>query len=181
MSCVAAVVDDGKVWMGCDSAASDGVDMVNLVTEKMFISGDYLVGTVGSLRLTQILRYRTVFPVYDEKEILDKFMATYFSDAVRVAFAHNGFAQMAADDQGMVSMGAFLVGFKGRLFRFEGDLQVLERADGFEAIGCGGPYALGALLQSAGRMEAKQRIEGALTASTHFSAHVRPPYHIYSM
>ena len=174
MSCVAAVVWNDKVWMGADSAASDGEDMVDLVAKKLFFNGDFLIGTVGSLRLTQILCYRLVIPKYDEKQSLEHFMAVEFTDAVRAAFHDNGFSLMPAPngDQPSGVVGSFLVGYNGRIFRVEGDLQFLERADKFEAIGCGSPYALGALAQSTGGPPL-ERLGAALWAATHFSAHVR--------
>ena len=173
MSCVAAVVENGKVWMGADFAASDGEDMVTLTNRKAFFNGPYLIGAVGSMRMTQLLQYKLEPPVYkDPKVPLIKFMATKFIEAVRRTFNVGGF--MAQQDEHS-STGIFLVAFKGHIFRFEGDFQVFERVDGFEAIGCGSPYALGALSVTPDD-SAKPRLEKALMAATYFSAHVRKPY-----
>lgn len=173
MSCVAAVVEDGKVWVGADSAASDGEDMVTLTNRKAFFNGPYLIGAVGSMRMTQLLQYKLEPPSYvDPKVPLIKFMATDFIEAVRRTFSVGGF--MAQQDEHS-SSGIFLVAFRGHIFRFEGNFQVFERVDGFEAIGCGSPYALGAL--SVTPLDtAKLRLEKALGAATYFSAHVRKPY-----
>ena len=62
MSCVVGVVNKGKVWMGADSAASDGEDMVSLTNHKVFFCGPLLIGCVGSIRMTQIIQYRLVVP-----------------------------------------------------------------------------------------------------------------------
>ena len=173
MSCVAAVVENGKVWMGADSAASDGEDMVTLTNRKAFFNGPYLIGAVGSMRMTQLLQYKLEPPSYvDPKVPLIKFMATDFIEAVRRTFSVGGF--MSQQDEHS-SSGIFLVAFRGHIFRFEGDFQVFERVDGFEAIGCGSPYALGALSVSTSDT-AEIRLVKALGSATYFSAHVRKPY-----
>ncbi len=173
MSCVAAVVENEKVWMGADSAASDGEDMVTLTNRKIFFNGPYLIGAVGSMRMTQLLQYKLEIPPYNDHRVhLMKFMATEVIDAVRRTFSAGGF--MPQQDEHS-SAGIFLIGFKGHIFRFEGDFQVFERVDGFEAIGCGSPYALGALSASL-LNTAEMRLTIALSSATYFSAHVRKPY-----
>ncbi len=180
MSCVVGVVNKGKVWMGADSAASDGEDMVSLTNHKVFFCGPLLIGCVGSIRMTQIIQYRLVVPPLPgsdaNKDTLDltRYMATSFVDAVQKAFRDNDFS-MIHDDHS--SEGVSLVGYQGHLFRMEGDLQIVERAEGFESIGCGSPYALGSLFETT-QDQPFERVRSALEASHHFSAHVRPPYQI---
>lgn len=180
MSCVVGVVSKGKVWMGADSAASDGEDMISLVNQKIFFNGPFLIGCVGSIRMTQLLQYKLQVPAFlgsdsnDDNFDLSRYMATVFVDSIQKVFHDNGFS-LFRDDH--TSEGVSLIGYHGHLFRMEGDLQMVERAEGYEAIGCGSPYALGTLFTKTDE-PACQRVKRALEASHHFSAHVRPPYQI---
>jgi hypothetical protein len=96
-------------------------------------------------------------------------------DAIRKAFGAGGYTVTQEDP---ASGGIFLAGIQGRVFRFENDLQVFERRGGYEAVGCGSPYALGALAVLPATMYPKDRVRTALSVSASFAAHVRPPYMI---
>jgi ATP-dependent protease HslVU (ClpYQ) peptidase subunit len=162
--------------MGADSAASDGEDMVSLTNKKIFFVGPFLMGCVGSIRMTQLIQYRLPAPQLGVGTDLSKYMATTFVDSIQRVFRDNGFSMLHDDHS---AEGITLVGFQGHLFRLEGDLQMVERAEGFEAIGCGSPYALGSLFETT-QDQPFERVRSALEASHHFSAHVRPPYTIFS-
>ena len=174
MSCVAAVVKDDIVWMGADSAASDGEDIVVLQNPKIFRNGPLLVGAVGSLRMTQLLQHRLEVPHAKAADDIMRYLTVDLMDAARKAFMAGGYS-VNHEDPG--SGGIFLVGFQGRIFRVENDLQVFERKGGYEAIGCGSPYALAALA-ALPAMHATDRLRTALAISASFAAHVRPPYMI---
>jgi hypothetical protein len=175
MSCVVGVVSEGKVWMGAVSE-----DMLSLVNRKIFFNGPLLIGCVGSIRMTQLIQYKLFVPeppsmVVGDRDLM-RYMAISFVDAVRKVFQANDFSLIHDDHS---TEGVSLIGYRGHLFRMEGDLQIVERVDGYEAIGCGSPYALGSLFES-GKETPFMRVTNALTASHHFSAHVRPPYKIMS-
>jgi ATP-dependent protease HslVU (ClpYQ) peptidase subunit len=178
MSCVVAVARGDVIWMGADSAASDGEDIVVLQNPKVFINGPLLIGAVGSLRMTQLLQHRLEVPKPDwgsDKHIM-RYMTVDLVDAIRKAFGAGGYTVTQEDP---ASGGIFLAGIQGRIFRFENDLQVFERKGGYEAVGCGSPYALGALA-TLPVMHAKEKVRMALAVSASFAAHVRPPYLIMS-
>ena len=180
MSCVVAMAKGDVVWMGADSAASDGEDIVVLQNPKVFMNGPLLIGAVGSLRMTQLLQHRLEVPRHlpqaDWGGDIMHYLTVDLVDAVRKAFGAGGYSVNQEDP---ASGGIFLVGFKGRTFRFENDLQVFERRGGYEAIGCGSPYALGALAAFP-VMHAKDKVRIALAVSATFAAHVRPPFVIVS-
>ena len=91
MSCVAAVVKDDIVWMGADSAASDGEDIVVLQNPKIFRNGPLLVGAVGSLRMTQLLQYRLEVPKAEWGNDIMRYLTVNLVDAVRKAFGAGGY------------------------------------------------------------------------------------------
>jgi ATP-dependent protease HslVU (ClpYQ) peptidase subunit len=173
MSCVAAVVENDVVWMGSDSAASDGEDIVILHNPKVFKNGPLLIGSVGSLRMTQLLQYRLEVPKAEWGNDIMRYLTVSLVDAVRKAFGAGGYS---VNHEDLGSGGIFLVGLQGRIFRIENDLQVFERRGGYEAIGCGSPYALGALALPLPEIQPADRLHRVLAISSSFAAHVRPPY-----
>jgi len=108
-------------------------------------------------------------------------MCTVFIDAVRDCFKKGGFLEKEKDVE---SGGTFLVGYRGRLFEVEDDMQVVETFDIYNAVGCGARYAKGAMaILTSGRekKDVPMLITKALEVATHFSGGVRPPYVIESV
>ena len=197
MTVIVGAVVNGKIYMGADSAGSNGyLQLTVRKDKKLFRNGPYLIGCCGSFRMTQLLRYSFQPPVCDDGEDVEQFMATRFIDAVRECFKAGGYA---AKSQEVESGGQFLVGYRGRLFQIEGDYQVGESVDGYDAVGSGADLALGAL--SATKRELDQmftdliydmpdlqnsfvvnwHIMPALQAAENHNAAVRGPFHVESL
>ena len=174
MSCVVGVVHNKEIWMGADSAASDGEDLMIVSNRKIFRKGPMIIGVVGSLRMTQLLQYKLNLPPFKYHEDIYEYMVGEFVEEVRKTFLNGGIPEHSENPE---HGGVFLVGLAGRIMRVENSLQVFERRDGFDAIGCGYPYALGSLIADH-RLPPEERIVKALARVTYFSAHVRPPYRI---
>jgi ATP-dependent protease HslVU (ClpYQ) peptidase subunit len=68
-----------------------------------------------------------------------------------------------------------LIGFADRLFEMQSDYQISEPTNGYEAVGSGAKFALGALFVTP-HLAPEMRIEQALQAATCHNAYVRPPY-----
>jgi ATP-dependent protease HslVU (ClpYQ) peptidase subunit len=100
-------------------------------------------------------------------------MCTEFIDGIRDCFKRGGFAEKYSEAE---RGGVFLVGYKNRLFKIEGDYQVGESYDDFDSCGCGESFALGALKAMSEETDAEDRVKKALEVATHFSAGVRPPF-----
>ena len=173
MTCIVGAVHANRVHIGGDSAGVAGLSLVVRADKKVFRNGDFVMGFTSSFRMGQLLRYSFVPPKRHVDSDIDKFMATDFVDAVRTCLKNGGYAEKHADAE---RAGVFLVGYAGRLFRIESDYQVGEALDGFDAIGCGGEIALGAMFATAARSP-QERIETALRAAERFSAGVRAPFH----
>jgi len=178
MTCIVGVVDKGRVWMGGDSAGTDyeSLSIVSRADRKVFINGPYIIGFTDSFRMGQLLQYKFDPPKPHDDEDLMGFMVTDFIDSARQTLTLGGFSEKKNEVE---TGGQFLVGYNGRLFQIFGDYQVGESTHGYDACGCGFDLALGALYANAKtKMDAKKRVVIALEAAGHFSAGVRPPYHV---
>jgi hypothetical protein len=183
VTAIVGIVADGDVWMGADSAsADDHGDAMDRADRKLFRRGEYLIGCTTSYRMIQLIRYRADLPTpWEWEQDMLAFMSTRFIDEVRDTLQAYGFAHVEHNEQ---SGGEFLVAFRGQLYRICSDYQVGVRADGFDAVGSGERYALGALHATAWTAAAghgpvpELRVRLALTAAERFSSYVRRPFHI---
>jgi hypothetical protein len=166
------------VYIGGDSAGVDGALGLSVRSDsKVFINDGFLFGFTSSFRMGQVLRYAFTPPKrYGEQDIME-FMVTQFVDAVRQAFKDAGIAHKTDEVE---TCGQFLVGYAGRLFNIWDDYQVGEAACGYDAVGCGGNVALGALYAGL-RATPEDRIREALQAAEVHSAGVRGPFTVLSI
>lgn len=174
MTCVAGLVDGGKIYFGADSAGVADYDMLIRADEKVFINGPMLFGFCGSFRMGQLLRYALKIPDHPNGVDDARYLSTLFIDAVRCCFKEGGWARKSEDAE---SGGHFLVGYKGHIYHIEADYQVGRRVDGFDAIGCGRQIALGSLFSTANTgMKPDRRLALAMNAAERMSAGVRSPF-----
>ena len=177
MTCIAGFVEDGKVWIGGDSAGTNAwLDQDLYDSPKVFRNDDMLIGSCGSARQAQLLRWALKVPDYDPRHEIEKYMVKSFIDAVRECFKAGGVGEV--DKNLESSLGHFLVGYKGRLFAVYDDYQVRVPKLPYAAVGCGSQIALGAMFASEHISSGRERVELALMASERFSAGVRGPFHI---
>ena len=173
MTCIAALVEDGVVWMGGDSAASNSSQLTVCRRAKVFLTHGLVMGSCGSGRVHQLLQYVFVPPPYQGID-LETYMVTAFIDAVRACFQAGGYAKKESEQE---SGGHFLVGIGGRLFEIQPHYFVIEALDNYYAIGAADDLALGALFATRGlNLSPAQRIEVALQAAERHSTSVRAPF-----
>ena len=175
MTCIAGIAEGGTVWLAGDSAGCSGWDLSVRGDPKVFANGPYVVGFTSSFRMGQLLRY-SFSPPSPEPD-LHRFMCTAFVDALRQCLKDGGWA---SKDKEQEEGGTFLVGVAGSLFRICDNYQVGVPADGFDAVGCGGQIACGAMFATAGK-KPRVRLETAMQAAERLSAGVRGPFAYVSM
>lgn len=170
MTVIAALVHNGTIYMGGDSAGVSGYDINIRSDPKVFRQGPFLIGTSGSFRYGNILRYHFDPWVPRPSDLIDpmRYMATTFIDHLRERMDEHGIPD---DEQDGVS----LVGYRGALYRIDADYQVGTFWDGYGAIGCGAPLAQGALYASR-RMQPIRRIRLALEAAERYNGGVSGPF-----
>ena len=179
MTCIIGIKDkDGCLWMGADSLGSNGYSKGVDKQPKIFKSKDtdnVLIGSTGTFRQLQLLRYSKIFPEVDlaKKEKLDhEYMVTKFIPELQKVFSRGGVEEIY---KGIKSGGTFLIGHKDCLFKVQSDYSVLESADDYDACGSGEYFALGSLY-STKHLKPKERIIEALKAAEHSSCGVQRPF-----
>lgn len=146
MTCIAGIIDGGRIYFGADSAGVADYDISDRADEKVFVKSGMIFGFCGSYRMGQLLRYSLKVPPQPDGQEDAAFLSTAFIDAVRICFKDGGYASKSEEvERG----GTFLLGYHGRIYRIDSDYQVGWRRDGFDAIGCGGQVALGSLFSTA--------------------------------
>lgn len=181
MTCIVGIVHAEGVTIGGDSASVAGLDLQVRRDPKVFsiADGQMVMGFTSSFRMGDLLRYRLDLPRRHPGDSVDAWMRTTFIDAVRDCLKAGGYTRF---EKGQEGGGTFLVGYAGRLFRIEDDMQVGEQAADYDACGCGQSFALGALhaLTAGHRIQARFQAEplllAALSAAERFSAGVRGPF-----
>lgn len=170
MTAIAGLVDNGRVYLGGDSAGVAGLSLTVRADAKVFRNGPYVMGFTTSFRMGQLLRhaFKPPAPTAD----LPEFMCTTWVDAVRECLKAGGYAYKQNEQE---FAGNFLVGVGGRLFEIGRDYQVGEPADGYAAVGCAYELVLGSLYSTVGQPP-KRRLRTALEAAEHFSGGVCAPF-----
>lgn len=171
MTCIVGIAQGGKVYLGGDSAGVGGWEVTHRADLKVFKNGPMVMGFTSSFRMGQLLQHKLVVPARSAESI-EQFLAVTFVDALRECLAGGGW--LAKEHVSREDAGTFLLGYAGRLFRVCDDFQIAESLDGFDAVGCGAPYALGALRGLKGTPA--KRLTAALETSAHFSIGVRAPF-----
>lgn len=170
MSCIVGIAENGKVWIGGDSAGIGPDGELQLRKEpKVFKIGDLLIGACGSPADYQ----GWVIP----NTIFDPSMAAF--DWVCFTFLPWLRTIRSADADFEL-----LIGLRGHLFHVYGTRQVTEELAGFDAAGSGAQVARGALYffewdkTPTGQLKwhPTQRIELALEAAQRFTSTVREPW-----
>ena len=176
MTCIVGLINDGKVFIGGDSAGVHGLHVRTRADRKIFKNGRFVFGFTSSFRMGQILQFSFVPPKHHADTDVFKFMVTDFVNAVRKVLQSGGYA---LKDKERESGGTFLVGYESRLFTVCDDYQVAEVSLPYAACGCGEQYAIGALFATS-KITPRRRIKIALEAAEENSGGVRGPFHIES-
>lgn len=180
MTCIVGLAHGGKTYIGGDRAGSAGYHLNVRSDKKVFEVGQYTIGVCGSFRVRDVLKYKFEPPKF-KPSLHDpaSFMVTSFVDAARKAFAQAGCLVTKNAEEELAGGSSFIVGFRGKLFTVECDLQVAGQDVPFHAVGCGSEPALGALYASAGsKIPPRARVIKALEASEYFNAGVRGPFDV---
>lgn len=181
MTCIAAVIgDDGKIYMGGDSAGIN-VDDTSLSLgigreTKVWKNGGILFGACGSFRVSQVLRWHMDVPPYGSEEEAIKYITGPFIDAMRDALSTAGSLETWEEDSVEGMPAGVLLGYNGRVFEIWSDFGVGELIHDYGAAGCGAAIACGSLATTEKlEIDPKQRIKMALGAAERHSAGVRGP------
>lgn len=179
MTCIIGLKDNGRIYMGGDSAGVAGFSLQIRADEKVFKKGEFIFGFTSSFRMGQLIRYKLSIPKLKEDQDIDDYLHNDFLDSLIKCFKDNGFAKV---DNNVVLGGHFLMGFRGNLYHIQGDFQIAKCISNYNSVGCGEDIALGAMhVLDEFIMSPENRILRALEAAEKYSAGVRRPFHILSI
>lgn len=174
MTCIVGITDGKTVTIGGDAATANSSFITASSVPKVWEQDGWAFGFTSSWRMGQLLRWAFAPPPLTEGP-LERYMVVDFVNAFRMCLADGGWLKKKDDvEEG----GCFLVGHAGRLFRIDDDFQVNEATNGYDAVGCGDYFALGALHATDPKLPAKERATKALLAAEAFSTGVRGPFTI---
>ena len=185
MTCIVALINENKVFLGGDAAASD--DKSGLIFQrtdpKVFKVGQFGIGFVDSFRMGQILQYSWTPPIYKPTagyRNLDKFLRTRFVESIKESFKEHGYGNQNPGTEDGDEGGIFIITVQGagRIFTMDSDFHIGEADVQYMAEGAGQELALGSLYSTAQIKTPRKRVRMALEAATKFNMSVRPPFTI---
>jgi len=183
MTCIIGFEDkvNNKVFIGADSCASNGWNY-NLVAEpKVFVKGKFIFGYTSTFRFGQLLQYKLEIPYHrDDKSDYD-YLVSEFVEAIRKCLKDNGHVEI----KNSVEEGGFcLIGYKGKLYKLQGDFSLLRNTDGFDAVGCGEIAARTAMMVSMD-LDVTSNVENMLKSCLCYvekiDSHVKSPFTVLSV
>ena len=172
MTCIVALSDNGKVYMGGDRGHSDSHTLVSSTQPKIFDTGSYLIGYAGNSGIGQAVVYNFEYPAVGKTHNIDRHMLKVFIPALRSFFKDNDIKIPDSEDDNA----GFIVGVKGRVYEIDiSDFQCIEYEE--VSIGSGSGYAYGSLY-STKDYEPLDRIRQGLEAAIKYSPSCQGPIDI---
>ena len=175
MTCIVGIESKGCVWIGGDSASSDGYTVQISANDKVFRKGSFLFGFTTSWRMGQIIQYCFQPPEHTASVSDMEYLVTQFIPALREKYEAEKWGRA---ENGRSEGGQFLLGYKDRLYQVQPDYHVHAatcEGDVYDSVGSGFQYALGSLYSTFGK-KPQDRIVTALTAAARHNAFVRGPF-----
>jgi len=180
MTCIVGVVKGGTVWLGGDSAATDGrLNRTIIKDPKVFIKGEFGFGVCGSPKVMDAVAHSFVPPEQENGTDERTFLVETFVPALREKLVELDCAGKNSSPFGggsdVVYEGEMLVGYRGMLYKLQGNFQLIHSASGYDTTGSGGTLALGSLEATKKMGNPRKRVLAALEASTK-NAGCAPPF-----
>ena len=174
MTCIAAIVQDGEVYMAGDRGASEPHIILPLQNPKVWRKGEYLFGYYGTMHGEIVQNY--FIPPKLPTTNIDKFMRSTFRQALKDFYAEWSISSSDAEDFGM------LIGVKGNVYEHNMQDLSMTSFDGVNYIsaGSGDAYAIGSLYSTKHYKDPKKRLRMALEAAVQFSPTCQAPIDVIS-
>ncbi len=174
MTCIVGIEMNGKACIGGDSAGIADYEKTIRADEKVFRLGEMVMGFTSSFRMGQLLRFKLILPEQSSKKNDYQFMCTDFIDSVINCLESNGYSKISENKK---TGGTFIVAYKNKIYVVESDFQVGIPSNGIASVGCGAPYAKGALTALYEYFDDPEKLaRRALEISAEHSAGVNGPF-----
>lgn len=172
MTCIVGVEHKGHVYLGSDSAMSDGHFTSVVDVPKIFTIRDITFGYTTSFRFADLLQYELKLPPQEDLEDR-QYLITVVIKHIRECLKTGGFATINNNrEQG----GTALMVFKQKLYTLQDEFSIIRDIGGYAACGSGTNFALGSLASTAG-LAPEKRVELALNAAIKHCCTVSGPIH----
>lgn len=179
MTCIAGAVKDGEVCIGGDAVSVHGNSAARVGADgKVFRVSEFLIGSSGTVRCQQIIRY-LFEPAPIDSDNLTAYMVREFIPALRHAIKEHG--GEVKTQSGTEEMDArYLVGVRGHLYEIDSGYGVFEARLPYTAIGCADQEALAGMSTAARLLDsavsARTIVEYGLLAAAEFDTSIHPPF-----
>lgn len=179
MTCIAASVHKGVVWMGADAMCTDDKTASTLRDGKVFRKADMLLGCAGDFRWNNLLQHVFSPPQRPSaRSYTDmKYLVGPFVDALHRCVRDHSLAEPEKLEL------ALLIGYRGGIYYLDTESYDITRCvDDFDACGSGQREAravLAALDDT--KLTPRTKILRALTISARYGNDVRGPFKVLSL
>ena len=179
--------DDGKVYMGADSAAVDtgSFTIRDVINQKIFYNGELLIGVAGSTRVSQIMEHCFTPPPHDEELSDNQYICSTLIRSIMECLMENNYKLDGTET--VLLEGQLMIGYRSKLYIINSDFGVTYDIK-FDAIGCGSEHAVASIHTSLELMKElvtyipiETILTIALNTSAEYSMGVRGPFDIYCM
>lgn len=180
MTAICGYQEDGKVWIGADSAASNGWHrgathtwkLVKLSVPSNDGSRPLVIGYTTSFRFGQILAHHLTPPI-DHEEGAERYLVRSLVPEIRAVLSTHGWLHKSNERE---TGGNALIAYRGELHELQDDNSVLRWLDPWAACGSGYEYALGAMATAQG--DGGGIVRAGLSAAALFAPGVMEPFHV---
>ncbi len=175
MTCIAAVIEKGRVWMGGDSAVSDDDGAISCAKEpKVWINNGWLVGVSGWCSWCDALELVS-WPSLKDPNKIARWVRFDLPIQLRSKLREIDDLDEAGNP---TSTGHALIARTGRIWHLEG-MTARSAQEPYQTAGDGGQVAMGVLGSNTGKP--RQRILEALTEAEKHRWSVRRPFVVLSI
>lgn len=183
MTCIAGAINGNEVWIGGDAVSVHCDSAARVSTQaKVFQVGEFLIGSSGTLRVQQIIRYLFAPPAIESD--LMSYMVKGFVPALRTVIKDNGGEFTDSNGNSQLD-GRYLIGVRGRIFEIDSSYAVFEAKVNYAAVGCADQEALAAMFTAtslmAGDIGPEEIVRRGLLAAVEFDTSIRQPFTILKL
>lgn len=177
MTCIVAVKQGNKVYMGADSCVSSQHTYNVDIDDKIYRKGDFIFGGAGSVRVKDVIQYGITIPENIEIPEVERFIRMELVPAIQEICSKNG--AIVEQSGSKYSEGALLVAYKNNLWEVWGDFAVTTvKNRNYTSIGSGSDFAMGSFHSTEGLgLTPNKRLNMALEAAVAFQQGCRAPFH----
>lgn len=185
MTCIVGLIKGKNVWLGGDSAATDGALRRTIIKDpKVFIKGEIGFGCCGSPKVMDALAHGIQFPEQDPGSDDRAFLVNTLVPAIRDGLVRLDAAGKNTSPFGggtdVQFEGELLLAYRGKLYKLQCNFQLVQSSEDFCTSGSGSELALGSLQATRNVRNPKKRILKALDAAT-ANAGVAPPFVVITL